>query len=76
MTIWPASTFKLQVSFDGLQKQFLLQYDSGSMEVDMIHQERRKAMEAMEEAMNVQQQMRRYESKYINQSFISCYENR
>ena len=42
----------------------------------MIHQERRKAMEAMEEAMNVQQQMRRYESKYINQSFISCYENR
>ena len=29
----------------------------------MIHQERRKAMEAMEEAMNVQQQMRRYESK-------------
>ena len=40
----------------------------------MIHQERRKAMEAMEEAMNVQQQMRRYESKYINQSFIACYE--
>ena len=49
----------------------MLQYDSGSMEVDMIHQERRKAMEAMEEAMNVQQQMRRYESKYINQSFIA-----
>ena len=42
---------------------FLLQSDSGVMEVDMIHQERRKAMEAMEEAMNVQQQMRRYESK-------------
>ena len=46
------------------------------MEVDMIHQERRKAMEAMEEAMNVQQQMRRYESEYINQSFIAYYENR
>ena len=42
----------------------------------MIHQERRTAMEAMEEAMNVQQQMRRYESKYINQSFIAYYENR
>ena len=42
----------------------------------MIHQERRKAMEAMEEAMNVQQQMRRYESEYINQSFIAYYENR
>ena len=37
--------------------------DSGAMEVDMIHQERRKALEAMEDAMNVQQQMRRYESK-------------
>merc|ERR1712110_804197 len=45
--------------------------DSGAMEVDMIHQERRKAMEAMEEAMNVQQQMRRYESLDDEEDF-SC----
>merc|ERR1712158_260822 len=45
--------------------------DSGVMEVDMIHQERRKAMEATEEAMNVQQQMRRYESLDDEEDF-SC----
>merc|ERR1719189_751433 len=41
------------------------------MEVDMIHQERRKALEAMEDAMNVQQQMRRYESLDDEEDF-SC----
>merc|ERR1719400_724728 len=45
--------------------------DSGAMEVDMIHQERRKALEAMEDAMNVQQQMRRYESLDDEEDF-SC----
>merc|ERR1719384_873715 len=53
------------------QQQFQQLSDSGVMEVDMIHQERRKAMEAMEEAMNVQQQMRRYESLDDEEDF-SC----